>query len=50
MLETFYLHQHEPILDPIDSTHSVDGVFLLVFKFVCGDGVHRHWEDIVQIE
>ena len=52
MLETvqFYLHQREPILDPIDPTRSVDGGFLLVFKFVRGDGVRRHWEDIVQIE
>ena len=56
MLETvqFYLHQREPILDPIDSARGVDGGFLLVtvFKFVRGDGhsVRRHWEDIIQIE
>ena len=46
----FYLHQREPILDPIDSARGVDGGFLLVFKFVRGDGVRRHWEDIIQIE
>ena len=52
MLETvqFYLHQHEPVLDPIDSARGVNGGFLLIFKFVRGDGVHRHWEDIIQIE
>ena len=40
----FYLHQREPVVDPLDSTRSVDGGFLLVFKFV-----RRHWDDIVQI-
>ena len=44
------LAQREPILDPIDSARGVDGGFLLVFKFVCGHGVRRHWEDIIQIE
>ena len=44
MLETvqFYLHQREPILDPIDSARGVDGGFPLVLKIVRGDGIREY--------
>ena len=52
ILETvqFYLHHRQNIEDAMDSVRTVDGGFLLVFRFVRGDGVRRNWDDIVKIE
>ena len=51
ILETvkYYLHRRQPIVDSYEPLHSVDGGYVLVFRFVRGDGVRRHWDDVVQI-
>lgn len=46
----FYLHRRRPAEDALDCDHSVDGGYLLIFRFVRGDGVERNWEDINAIE
>ena len=46
----FYLHKRQPAEDALDCDRSVDGGYLLVFKFVRGDGVKRNWEDINSIQ
>ena len=52
ILETvqYYLHQRQDIQDAMDCGRSVHGGYILVFRFVRGDGVRRNWDDIVKIE
>ena len=46
----FYLHRRLDIEDPVDDTRTVRGGYVLIFRFVRGDGVRRDWDDIVSIE
>lgn len=46
----FYLHRRQPAEDALDPDRSVDGGYLLIFRFVGGDGVERNWEDIAEID
>ena len=52
ILETvqYYLHRRVPAQDAIDDERSVDGGYLLIFRFVRGDGVERNWEEIAAVE
>ena len=52
ILETvqFYLHRRQPAEDAVDPERSADGGYLLIFRFVRGDGVERNWEDIASID
>ena len=43
---TFYVHHRKAIIDPTDDSLSVDGGYILEFRFVRGDGVKRQWECI----
>lgn len=51
VLETvqFYLHQRPAIVD-VDPSRTVDGGYVLIFRFVRGDGVRQNWDDILNIE
>ena len=40
-----YLHQRLPIVDPVEPSCSTDRGFVLIFHFVRGDDVCRHWEE-----
>ena len=42
----FYLHRRLDIEDPVDDTRTIRGGYVLIFRFVRGDGVHRDWDDI----
>lgn len=46
----FYLYKRKPIEDATSSVRSVDGGYLLIFRFVRGDGVRRNFEEILQIQ
>ena len=50
ILETvqYYLHRQQDIEDTMDSACSIHGGYILVFRFVRGDGVCRNWDDIVK--
>lgn len=52
MLETvqFYLYRREPIITSFEPLRTMDGGHMLVFKFVRGDGVQRHYDDIVNMQ
>ena len=52
ILETvqYHLHRRQPAEDAVDPERSVDGGYLLIFRFVRGDGVERNWEDIAAID
>ena len=52
ILETvqFYLHRRQPVEDADDPERSADGGYLLIFRFVRGDGVQRNWDDIASID
>ena len=41
----FYIHQRLHIVDPVEPSCTTDGGFVLIFRFVRGDGVRRHWEE-----
>ena len=45
----FYLHRRLDIEDPVDDTRTVRGGYVLIFRFVRGDGVRRDWDDIVSL-
>ena len=45
----FYLHRRLDIEDPLDDTRTVRGGYVLIFRFVRGDGVRRDWDDIVSL-
>ena len=49
LLETvyYYLHHRQPIVEPTEPSSSTDGGVVLIFPFVRGDGVHRHWEETI---
>ena len=51
VLETvqFYLHQR-PAIEDVDPARTVDGGYVLVFRFIRGDGVRPNWDDILNIE
>lgn len=42
----YYLHRRQPAEDADDLERSADGGYLLIFRFVRGDGVERDWKDI----
>ena len=46
----YYLHLREPVEDALDEDRSVDGGYVLIFRFVRGVGVERNWEDIATID
>ena len=52
ILETvlFHLHQRKEILDPLEPSRSMRGGYVLVFHFVRGNGVQRHWDAINDIQ
>ena len=45
----FCLHRRLDIEDPVDDTRTVRGGYVLIFRFVRGDGVRRDWNDIVSL-
>ena len=53
ILETvrFHLHRRQPIPDfqpEFEPHHTVDGGYVVIFRFVQGDGVRSHWDSFIQ--
>ena len=46
----YYLRRRQDIVDPIDPKRSIERGYVLVFRFVRGDGVQRNWENIISLD